>query len=75
MAFVSQQIISLPEGGLAMSKSQLFWGAAVLVALFILVGTCASGIDQAIEDAGDFSCRTSVQCDDEGNCTSVTECD
>lgn len=44
--------------------------AAVIVAA-IIIGVCAS----AVEDATDFSCRSTLRCDDEGNCTYVTDCD
>jgi hypothetical protein len=68
-------IDTIKDGGASnvpASRRNMIFAALVAIVVFVIfIGVCAS----ALEDAGDFNCRSTLRCDDEGNCTYVTECD
>ena len=58
--------------GIPANRRTAMIAALAGIALFVIfVGVCSAALD----DATDINCRSTFRCDDEGNCTYVTECD
>ncbi len=57
-----------PGGNRVMIAIAAFIGVLVLA---ISIGVCTAGI----EDATNVNCRSSLRCDDDGNCSYVLNCD